>query len=391
MLYSNFNNLKLSRLGFGVMRLPTTGDNKVIDAEKAMDMVVYAHEHGVNYFDTAYFYHSGESERFIGKALARFPRDSFYLADKMPGNAMTIVDGKIKLDLFFSNNKDVLYNDPAEVFQEQLIRCGVDYFDFYLLHNLSESTYDIYTDEKLGIIDYLLSQKKAGRIRHLGLSSHGLPGTIDKFLSTYDCFEFVQIQLNYLDWSLQEAGKKYDIITKHGLPVIVMEPMRGGTLANPGEKGTAILKAERPDESPASFAFRFVKALPNVAVVLSGMSAMEQLKENLEIFNKDEPFTETDNTSVIHVVKALADFVPCTSCRYCCEKCPQGLDIPTLLTTYNEASIAVTWYVNSILEELADGKKPQDCTGCGTCSQVCPQNIDIPGVIKSLLEILEKK
>ena len=391
MIYTDFQELKLSRLGFGTMRLPVNEHDKKIDEEKAAEMVGYAIGSGINYFDTAYFYHNGESERFIGETLSNFPRDSFYLADKMPGNAMDIVDGKIRLDLSGFSLEDIICDSPAKVFERQLEKCGVDYFDFYMLHNLSEGTYDLYINEDIGIISYLLEQKKNGRIRHLGLSSHGRPETIDKFLSNYNFIEFAQIQLNYLDWSLQEAGRKYEVITKHGIPVIVMEPVRGGKLANPGERGEAILKAERPDEAPASWAFRYVNSLPNAAVILSGMSSMEQLKENLEIFEKNDPFTEHDKSVVKRVADTFADFVQCTSCRYCCEKCPQGLDIPRLISTFNEASVGMSWLVYDSLDNMKESEKPQACTGCGSCRKVCPQEIDIPGVIKGFVKKLERK
>jgi len=237
MIYKQFKDLRLSWLGMGAMRLPAIGQGygSPIDHEKAVELIEYAYEHGVNYYDTAYFYHGGESERFIGKVLTRFPRDSWYLASKMPGSLMRFHDGKLEVGGFNMDSK--IFSSPVDVFEFQLERCSVDFFDFYLLHNVSESTFDLYTNEKLSIINCLMEQKAKGRIRHLGFSSHGRPDTIANFLKYLDArncddFEFAMIQLNYLDWELQEAGKKYDIITKHGLSVFVMEPMRGGKLAN---------------------------------------------------------------------------------------------------------------------------------------------------------------
>ena len=381
MIYKDFMGSSLSWLGFGTMRLPQTEPRGPIDEKKAMEMVEYAYAHGVNYYDTAFFYHATESEQFIGKALSEFPRESWYLADKMPGNFMKVVDGGVKLELRAFGMGDETFNNPGEVFQQQLERCGVDYFDFYLLHNLDEGTYELYTDEDLGIVDYLLGQKKLGRIGRLGFSSHARPETIETFLDRYDCFEFAQIQLNYLDWSLQEAGKKYEVLTKRGIPVIVMEPMRGKKLASPGEKATARLKAVRPNDSPASWAFRFLQSLPNIPVILSGMSTLEQLKENIGIFSKEDPMPEPERELLFQVADTLADFVPCTACRYCCDSCPQKLDIPMLISAYNEAVFDVTWYVYGVLGDLADSEKPQACTGCGTCSPLCPQNIDIPGTM----------
>ena len=391
MIYSKFGDLSLSRLGFGTMRLPVTEPNRQIDLEKAMEMVGYAYEQGVNYYDTAYFYHSGKSESFIGKALSRFKRDSWYLADKFPGNALTVVDGALKLKLSGFGMKDVIYGSPAEIFELQLERCGVDYFDFYLLHNLDESTYDFYTDGEVGVVDYLLDEKKKGRIRHLGFSSHGSAETIEKFLNWRNCFEFAQIQLNYLDWSMQDAGGKYDVLTKFGLPVIVMEPLRGGKLAGLNAGASALQKAVRPDDTPASWAFRFVQSLPNVAVTLSGMTTMEQLRENIEIFSKDGVMSDSEKAVLRQVNDTMADLFPCTACRYCCDTCPQKLDIPLLLATYSEATFEFSWYVNSVLRELSDSEKPMACTGCGTCSPMCPQNIDIPDAMAKFAALIKAK
>jgi len=267
----------------------------------------------------------------------------------------------------------------------------VEYFDFYLLHNLAESTYDIYTDEKLGIVSYLREQKEKGRIKHLGFSTHGRYETIDKFLKHYDCFEFVMMQLNYLDWSLQEANRKYEVITKHGLPVFVMEPVRGGLLAAPGKDAEALLKASRPHDSFASWAFRFIKSLPNVSVVISGMSTLEQVKENITIFGESDIMPESEKAILQNVVNSMASFVPCTTCRYCCGPCPQKLDIPMLIAIYNEAAREVNWYVEDVLDTLADDKKPQACIGCGACNPLCPQNIDIADTMKKFNELLAAK
>jgi len=388
MIYKEFEDLKLSTLGYGAMRLPVNGSTRKINEENTSDLIDHAYKNGVNFFDTSFFYHSGESEKVLGKMLARYPRDTWYLSDKFPGNFIEIVNGKLVLDIGWAGIPKMTFKKPADIFEYQLKNCGVDYFDFYMLHNVSEGTYDIYTDEKVGIVKYLLEQKKNGRIRHLGFSSHGRYETIDRFLDNYDCFEFVLIQLNYLDWTLQEAGKKYDVITKHGLPVFVMEPVRGGMLAAPGKDAETSLKAARPNDTPANWAFRFLQSLPNVAVVFSGMTTMEQLKENIEIFNKYDPLTEPEKEVLQQVVNNMAEFVPCTSCRYCCDLCPKQLDIPMLLATFNEASHGMSWYVADMLESLADDKKPQACTGCGVCTPLCPQNIDIADVMKKFCSML---
>ncbi|MBN1933732.1 MAG: aldo/keto reductase, partial [Anaerolineae bacterium] len=209
MIYKPFHDLNLSRLGMGNMRLPTVGERGPIDEAKARAMIEYAYAHGVNYFDTAYMYHGGESERFVGQVLHQYPRASWHLASKMPGHMMRYSNGKLELVGYLSGLK---LASPADIFEAQLEKCGVDYFDLYLLHNLCETAYDFYTDEDLGVVEYLLAQKKAGRIRHLGFSAHARAETIDKFLNWKDCFEFVQIQLNYLDWTLQDAKRKYEVI-----------------------------------------------------------------------------------------------------------------------------------------------------------------------------------
>ncbi|MDR2571212.1 MAG: aldo/keto reductase [Oscillospiraceae bacterium] len=388
MIYKEFKNLKLSTLGYGGMRLPVDESTGKLCPKKAEEAVDHAYNNGVNFFDTAYFYHSGESESALGKMLAKYPRDTWYLADKMPGNFFEIVDGKIVVDIGWANLGRKVYNNPAEIFEYQLNKCAVEYFDFYMLHNVAESTYDIYTDEKLGLVDYVLKEKEAGRIKHLGFSSHGRHGIIEKFLNKYDCFEFALLQINYLDWSLQEANKKYDILTKRNIPIFVMEPVRGGMLAAPGTEAEKVLKTVRPSDTPASWAFRFLQSLPNVSVIVSGMSKLEHLKENLELFSKDDPMSEEEKVALQKVVDGMASFVPCTDCRYCCGTCPQNLDIPLLISTYNEAAHAVSWHVEDILNTLPDEKKPQACIDCGVCNPLCPQNIDIAEIMKKFSALL---
>jgi len=389
-IYKDFKGLKLSTLGLGAMRLQEDEKTKKVDEVKATELIEYAYNNGVNFFDSAFFYHGGDSERILGKVLAKFPRDSWYFATKFPGNFMDYVDGKLLFDAEWAGIKKMKFNNPAEVFEYQIKNCAVEYFDFYMLHNLTESTYDIYTNEKLGIIDYLVEQKKAGRIKHLGFSTHGRYETIDKFLNDYDCFEYALMQLNYLDWTLQEANKKYDVLNKHGLPVFVMEPARGGLLAAPGDEAVALLKASRPNDSPASWAFRFLQSLPNVYVTVSGMSNIEQLKDNIQTFSKPDTMTGTEKVLLQQIVDGMASFVPCTSCRYCCGVCPQKLDIPMLIATYNEASNSFMWYVEDVMDSLEDNEKPQACTACGACSPLCPQNIDIADTMSKLNELLKK-
>ena len=389
MVYKQFKDKMISTLGLGCMRLPQigTGLGGPIDEKKATEMIEYAYHNGINYFDTAYGYHGGQSERLVGKVLNQLPRDTWHLASKMPGHMMTYKDGKLDFIGYMVGSK---VERPTQIFEEQLEKCGVDYFDFYLLHNVCESSYDFYTNEELGVVDYLLEQKKAGRIKHLGFSSHGRAETIDKFLNTYDCFEFAMIQINYLDWVLQDAKSKYEVITKHGIPVLAMESCRGGALASLGPEAEAILKKARPDEPVVHWAFRFLQSLPNMQVVLSGMSTMEQLKDNIALFSDPDPATEEDKALLMDVVKTMADIVPCTACRYCCDDCPQELDIPRLISMYNEASFAASSSRRFPVGGLPDDKLPSSCIGCGNCMQMCPQGINIPDVMQKFANILGK-
>jgi predicted aldo/keto reductase-like oxidoreductase len=390
MLYKSFQDLNLSCLGMGAMRLPKTGEGEKIDEAKARGIIEYAYNNGINYFDTAYRYHAGESESFLGLVLKEIKRDSFYLATKFPGHMMEYRDGRLGFTSLLASHQPVA--SAADVFEKQLEKCDVDYFDFYLLHNLCETSYPFYTDDRAGVVEYLLDQKKKGRIRHLGFSAHGRAGTIDSFLNHYNCFEFAQIQLNYLDWTLQNASKKYEVITKHGLPVVVMEPCRGGRLANLNDELTMILKKARPHDSAASWAFRFLQSLPNVQVVLSGMSTMEQLKENIETFSKNDPVNDDEKELLNRIVKSLVNMVPCTGCRYCCDGCPKELDIPNLITLYNELKFGNPQYsLNETLRTMKEPERPSACIGCGSCVKVCPQNIDIPVVLQNFAEILKSQ
>lgn len=372
MTYQELCGEKLSRLGMGNMRLPTKdGRNGPIDEEKAQAIIDYVIASGVNYFDTAYMYHGGRSEAFIGKALGKYPRDSYYLADKMP--SYPLEEGRT----------------PQEIFEEQLQRCGVSYFDFYLVHNLCEDSVPVFTSHEKGVIPYLLEQKKAGRIRHLGVSSHAKPETLKAFLDQYDCFEFVQLQLNYLDWDMQDAKQQYEIVTNYGVPVWVMEPCRGGRLASLTPEADAILKAADPDHSIASWAFRYVMGLPNVGVVLSGMTQMDQAEDNIKTFSAGSLLTDAQQDAL---QKALSLFrsqvnVPCTGCHYC-DGCPMELDIPAVLSLYNRFALNKSPMIHMDMAELAHG--PSECIGCGACVSKCPQNIEIPKVMSEFTEELSK-
>ena len=372
MLYRTFQGEKLSLLGFGTMRLPTLPSGEV-DEQTTRDMVKLAFDSGVNYFDTAYPYHSGTSERVIGRALADCPRESFYLATKYPGH-------QVKQSY-----------DPAAIFEEQLKKCGVDYFDFYLLHNVYEGSLPTYLDERWGIIPYFLEQKRLGRIRHLGFSSHGHVEMLRDFLDAYgDKMEFCQIQLNYLDWTLQDAKAKYELLAERGIPVWVMEPVRGGRLARLSEEDAAVLHALRPDESPAAWGFRFLQDLPAVGMVLSGMSTMEQMRENIATFSSMRPLSEQERNALLTIAEGMKKAVPCTACRYCCDGCPKHLDIPTLLNAYNELTITPSFNIGMFVEALPADKRPDACIACGRCTRICPQSINVPAFLRDFSDRLSK-
>lgn len=371
MIYRDLLGHKVSLLGFGAMRLPqqTAGDfHSPIDREAAITLIRKAYESGVNYFDTAYVYGGGESERILGEALRIYPRDTYFVATKFPG--LHPPEGGWTME------------KVKETFEEQLRKLNMEYVDFYLLHGLMESDYHLYSDPAVPLADYFHEQKLAGRIRHFGFSSHAKPDLLERILEWKDYFEFCQIQLNYLDWIMQDARKQYELLQKYHLPVIVMEPVRGGKLASLDEAGTALLREAHPDWSTASWALRFTGALEGVRVVLSGMSAVEQLEDNLKTFREGELLSEDDRALLLdRIVPAMAEMVPCTRCRYCMEGCPQNLKIPHLISAYNEMSFGShSFYLGSLKEE----NMPSSCIGCGLCTSVCPQGIQIPDIMKKL-------
>lgn len=340
MIYTDFHGEKLSLLGFGTMRLPLVpgGGPADIDEKTTADMVRYAMDHGVNYFDTAYPYHGGMSERVIGRVLKDFDRQSFYLATKYPGHQIS--------DSY----------DPAAIFEEQLQKCGVEYFDFYLLHNVYEKSIETYTDPRWGIIDYFLEQKKNGRIRHLGFSSHG----------------------------------GVELLRRYSIPIWVMEPVRGGRLASLTPEAESELHALRPEESTAAWAFRFLQGVEGVQMILSGMTTPAQMEDNVRTFEERRPLTDQEEKVLLDIAKGMYGAVPCTACRYCCDGCPMGLDIPMLLKLYNEAKFSPNFNIGMRVEALPEDKRPAACVGCGQCARVCPQNIDIPAALADLNEVLKK-
>lgn len=366
MVTKEFQDLKLPALAVGMMRLPVKGQGEVpVDEEETAKMIDYAMDHGVNYFDTAWGYHEEQSELVAGRLLSKYPRESYYLADKFPGYDLANMD-KVE-----------------EIFEKQLEKCQTEYFDFYMFHNVCEMNVNQYMDEKYGILDYLLKQKEAGRIRHLGFSAHGGYDVMKQFLEGYgDKMEFCQIQLNYLDWKFQDAKSKVELLKEYNLPVWVMEPVRGGILANMEEQDAARLKALRPKESAVGWAFCFLQTLPEVVTVLSGMSNFQQLKENVAVFEEEKPLTEEEYKTLMEVADSMIERIglPCTACSYCVSHCPQKLDIPKLLSLYNEHRSTETtmgFIAPMTLSVMPEDQRPTACIGCGSCEAVCPQQLKI--------------
>ncbi|MBO5995160.1 MAG: aldo/keto reductase [Firmicutes bacterium] len=372
MIYRKFKDLDISMLGFGLMRLPVKED-KTVDEELTAKMVDYAMKHGINYYDTAAPYHNGQSETVIGRILMNYPRDSFYLVDKYPGHAVAEK------------------YDPADTFEKQLKKCQVDYFDFYLLHNVYENSLPTYEDPRWGIVDYFIEQKRNGRIRHLGLSSHADLPTLRKILDKYaDEIEFIQLQLNYLDWTVQKGREKFEMAKEYGLPVIVMEPVRGGKLAKLPEETMAELNALRPGASAASFALRWFQDMDDIFTVLSGMSDMDQMVDNVAAFEKADPLSEEEAGIIERAAEALKNEIPCTACRYCTASCPMELDIPDLLFKFNQIRADSGFTIKMQLDSYPEDKWPGACIGCGACMEMCPQKIQIPDELAAFTEALAK-
>ncbi len=378
MLYKDFKGVKLSSLGLGTMRLPNKGvDSDVpVDEKETAKMVDYAIKNGINYFDTAWGYHNGESEKVIGKVLSKYPRDSFYLATKFPGYDLSNMD-KVE-----------------EIFEKQLEKCRVDYFDFYLFHNVNDKNIDAYLDPKYGIYDYLMKQKENGRIKHLGFSIHGDFDILKRFLNAYgEHMKFCQIQLNYLDYDFQDAKAKVELLNEYNIPIWVMEPLRGGKLAKLPDEQESKLKALRPDETTVGWAFRFLQSIPGVTMVLSGMSSMEQLQENIKTFSEDKPLNDEEMKTLLGIANEMlkGNVLPCTACRYCTSHCPMGLDIPKLLALYNEHSFTGGGFIAPMaISALPEDKRPSACIGCRSCEAVCPQEIKISEVMADFAKKLEQ-
>ncbi|MDY3917422.1 MAG: aldo/keto reductase [Candidatus Limivivens sp.] len=361
--------IRLSRLGMGNMRLPvkTEESGEHIDYEKAKAIIDRAMEAGINYYDTAYIYHGGESERFLGRALAEYPRDRYYVADKFNYQANP---------------------DYRAQFAEQLERLSMDFIDFYLLHGVQD--YFVEDAISCGCIEYFDQMKKVGKIRYLGFSFHGTPEALKRILSVYP-WDFVQIQLNYYDWLYESAKALYEILDEAGIPIMVMEPVHGGMLADLGEKANGILKEAEPEHSIASWAMRWVKSLPRVQVILSGMSDLEQLNDNIHVISETADISEEEQKLIEKACAVVRSntAVPCTKCRYCTPNCPMELDIPYLLSNYNDAKIGGGWRLGNLASVVGE-KLPSACIACGTCTKHCPQSFDIPKYMAELADMMKE-
>jgi len=360
--------LKTSLLGMGTMRLPKLpGENTKIDWERAQRVIDCAYENGINYFDTAAPYHGGEAESFLGAALRKYPRDSYFFANKISG--------------WFCPSRE----QAEEFFHDQLKKCGVEYFDFYLVHNLSEQFLPLYDNDYM--IPMLNRFRAEGLIRHLGFSSHAGVDTLRYFAGLND-WDFAQIQLNYFDWDFQDARTQYAILREKGLPIMVMEPLRGGLLSSLTPEADRVFLEAEPDRSVASWGFRWVAGQEGIQVVLSGMGDTAQVLDNVRTFSDMRPIDAGEQAVIdraLEIMKAHT-LVPCTACRYCCSECPQELDIPGLIAVKNEQSLSRINMCLGPVRDMPEERQPKSCLACGACMEHCPQHIDIPAVMADLAD-----
>ena len=368
MIFSNFFGEEISLLGFGLMRLPRIGNSfSGIDYEESAKLIDYAMSNGVNYYDTAYTY--GGSEEFVGAALSKFPRDKYYLATKCPPWKISCSD------------------DFDRIFDEQCKRCNTDYFDFYLVHNLAQEATRAAGNEdqfrkfvELGLYDMYKRKKDEGRIRRLGFSFHGTLEIMERLVDSFD-WDFALVQINYVDWAGTDAKSKYESLSARGIPISIMEPLRGGALANLSSEAASLLKNARPDDSIASWGIRYAASLPNIITVLSGMNSMAQLKDNIETMDNFRPL-DSQETELLYEAAALyskSGAIPCTGCGYCLP-CPQGVNIPRIFAVYNHY-LLMKFRIpfDNGYSTLYENEKASNCVNCGQCSNVCPQHIRIPG------------
>lgn len=365
-----FKDTEVSLLGLGAMRLPCKTPikreaNPLIDYKKGQVLVDAAYNNGVNYFDTAYMYHAGKSEKFVGTALKKYPRESYFLADKLP--------------IWMCPRK----SDMEKVFRKQLERTGHDYFDFYLLHSLNKENYE--KCEKFGAYDFVLEKQREGKIKNIGFSFHGTIEDLKKIVSEHK-WDFAQIQMNYLDWKNQNAEEQYQILTDAGIPVIVMEPVRGGKLAEVSPDIEKMFKKAKPQSSVASWAISFVASHPNVMTILSGMNSLEQMNDNIETLTDFVPMTETEFNICQNAAAMInkSEIIPCTGCDYCAD-CPKDVKISTVFAVYNKMKTGEYTADQAKAEYSKIDSAADSCIGCGKCASHCPQSIKIPELMKNTI------
>lgn len=368
---------KMPKIGFGLMRLPET--DGAIDIAKVCEMVDAYMAAGFTYFDTAYVYHGGNSEKAVKEAIVkRHSRDSFTLATKLPAWCIHSME------------------DRDKIFNEQLERCGVDYFDFYLLHSIEDgNNYNNYV--KYDCFSWGIEKRAQGKIKHFGFSFHGTPELLVKVLDEHPEIEFVQIQLNYADWDnkIVHSGELYKILSDRNIPIIVMEPCKGGTLARLDDECSGIFKSIRPDKSVASWAFRFVGSLPGVTTILSGMSTQDQIDDNMNTFKNFEPLTDEEKNAIEKVKEVMfrVELIGCTACRYCVDGCPMRISIPDVISAVNTkrkfpGDFRPNFFYNGLVERDGNGRS-SSCIGCGQCEGVCPQHLPIISIMKEAAEKFE--
>ena len=370
MIYNSFKNRDVSMLGLGCLRFPLEeGSKNRIDRAETEKIIAAAFEAGINYFDTAYVYQDGDSERVLGEILSKYPRESYMLATK------------------FNPDPGV---DIETAFNQELERCQTEYFDVYMLHNVDESHMPKYMAHP-EYLEFMEKMKAQGKIRSMGFSSHACPENLEKFLNWYDKFDMALIQVNFLDWKHLNAKRQYEILTEHGIPVWVMEPLKGGNLLKMNPEAMAILEEAAPGRSIPEWGFRFVMGLDKVNTVLSGMSSVEMIRQNAETFSSVKPLDDREMEALMKAAASIVDTmgVPCSACRYCCPTCPAELDIPVLLKGYNE--LRFTGKGNWRVTGLSSTAGPEACLQCGECLNHCPQKIDIPDAMLKFAELRAQK